>query len=197
MTTLQEIMRANKYFVEHLPQEYICWPDAEIICEESKYPARQLALYTCMDTRLVDFLEPALGIERGHAKVIKAAGNTISAPFDTVIRSLLVAIYELDVEEIFVVGHEDCGMAHSSSESLIAKMLARGVHYSAIKMIEKELEDWVDHFHHPLQNVELAVAMIRANPLIPKDVPIHGLMFDPRSGKVEVIVNGYEDVEKQ
>lgn len=40
-----------------------------------KNPKKQFAIFTCMDTRLVDFLEPAMGIKRGDAKVIKNAGN--------------------------------------------------------------------------------------------------------------------------
>jgi carbonic anhydrase len=35
------------------------------------------------------------------------------------------------------------------------------------------------------------VGLLRANPLIPKDVPIHGLMFDPGTGIAEVLVAGY------
>ena len=54
-------------------------------------------------------------------------------------------------------------------------MLARGISPDAIKMVRKELEDWIDHFHHPADNVEEVVCKIRTNPLIPKDVPVHGL----------------------
>jgi carbonic anhydrase len=36
------------------------------------------------------------------------------------------------------------------------------------------------------------VERIRLNPLIPADVYVHGLIFHPRSGKVDVVVNGYE-----
>ena len=144
----------------------------------------------------MDFLEPALGIERGQAKVIKTAGNTVTGPFGAVVRSLLIAIYELGVQEIMVIGHEDCGMAHSTSQDLKNKMIARGVHPSAIKMIEGDLEHWVDQFHNPVENVKQTVAAIRSNPLVPVDVPIHGLLFDPKTGKVAVLVDGYEEMSK-
>jgi carbonic anhydrase len=32
--------------------------------------------------------------------------------------------------------------------------------------------------------------------LIPKDVPIHGLIFHPRTGEIEVIVNGYTQMKQ-
>ena len=53
-----------------------------------------------MDTRLTALLPAALGIKNGDVKMIKNAGGVISHPFGSVIRSLLVAIFELGVEEI-------------------------------------------------------------------------------------------------
>ena len=83
MSLLDEITYANEKFVAHLPTDFTAI---------SKLPQRQLAIITCMDTRLVDFLEPALGIGRGEAKIIKTAGNSITGDFSDIIRSLLVCI---------------------------------------------------------------------------------------------------------
>lgn len=186
MSLLEQILEANSQFVANLPLEYT---GAGLIAD--KLPSRELAIFTCMDTRLVDFLEPALGIFRGEAKVIKNAGNTVTGPFEATIRSLVISIFELGVKEIAVIGHLDCGMATTDSRQLIQKMLAGGISADAIKMIEKEMESWVDHFHHPLENVEETVVKIRSNPLIPKDVPVHGLLFNPHSGDLRVVIDGY------
>ena len=67
--------------------------------EASKYPARKLAIVTCMDTRLIELLPAALGIKNGDAKIIKNAGGVITHPYGSVMRSLLVGILELGVEE--------------------------------------------------------------------------------------------------
>lgn len=189
MSILDEVMAANQYFVQHLPLEYTNEDTAV-----GKLPSRHLAILTCMDTRLVEFLEHALGISRGQAKIIKNAGNTVTGPFEATIRSLVVGVFELDVKEIMVIGHYDCGVANSTSQGLADKMLARGISEAAIRMIREELERWVDEFHDPLENVRHAVDKIRSNPLIPIDVPVHGLIFDPKSGKIETIVDGYEAV---
>lgn len=58
--------------------------------------------------------------------MIKNAGGVISHPFGSVIRSLLVAIFELGVEEIMVIAHSDCGACHMHSETMLEKMTARG-----------------------------------------------------------------------
>ncbi|MEG6587036.1 beta-class carbonic anhydrase [Dendrosporobacter sp. 1207_IL3150] len=184
MNSLEQILAANRQFVEHLPSSY----ESE---ENDKMPNRHLAIFTCMDTRLVEFLEPALGLGRGEAKMIKNAGNTITGPFEAIMRSLILSVFELGVNEIIVIGHHDCGMANTTSQGLTAKMLARGISPDAIKMVEHSMEKWLDTFHHPEDNVKEVVEKIRTNPLIPKDVPVHGLMFHPRTGKIEVIVDGY------
>lgn len=189
MNILEQILQANTQFVTNLQVK-----DLDLCPPQGKLPSRELAIFTCMDTRLVEFLEPAMGISRGQAKVIKNAGNTITGPFEATIRSLVISIFELGVKEVVVIGHLDCGMAATDSQKLIKKMLDRGISPDAIKMIEKELENWIDHFHHPLENVEEAVLTIRSNPLIPKDVPIHGLLFNPHTGDIQVVINGYEHI---
>lgn len=57
----------------------------------SHLPQKKLCIVTCMDTRLTNFLEPALGIGRGDAKIIRNAGNTIVG--EDVIRSVAAAVY--------------------------------------------------------------------------------------------------------
>lgn len=192
MAILDEVMAANRNFVAHLPEDFA---GEEI--KDSKLPNRHLAIVTCMDTRLVEFLEAALGIKRGNAKIIKNAGNTVTGPFEATIRSLMVGVFELDVKEIMVIGHHDCGVAHASSKGLIEKMIKRGISPAAIKMIQHELEEWIDGFHEPFQNIEQAVAKIQSNPLIPDDVPVHGLIFDPKSGKIDIVVNGYDSLTQK
>ncbi len=100
----------------------------------------------------------------------------------------MVCIYELGVKEIAVIGHHECGMAKTTSESLTKAMIESGVVPGAIHMIEKELKEWADEFKHPEENVRDAVEKLKKNPLIPNDIKIHGLMFHPRSGKLELLI---------
>ena len=78
-------------------------------------------------------------------------------------------------------------MAKTTSESLKKGMLERGIAPDAIKMVEKEIIEWADSFQKPEENVIKVVKQLRDNPLIPKDVKIHGLMFHPRSGRLELL----------
>jgi len=181
MTQLDSIMEANKNFVR--PNAFPPLPKA---------PNKQIAIFTCMDTRLVDFLEPAMGLKRGEAKVIKNAGNTIVDPMSgAVIRSLVAGIFMLGVEEIFVIGHRDCGMAAIDADSVKQVMISRGISPEMIEIHVPDLKQWLGIFSHPVQNIERVVKIIRYNPLIPKDVSIHGLLFCPNDGHLDIVINGY------
>ena len=103
---IEDILKHNKQFVENKGYEkYIT----------NKYPDKKIAILSCMDTRLTELLPAALGIKNGDVKMIKNAGGIISHPFGSVIRSLMVAIYELGVKEVMVIAHSDCGACHMSS----------------------------------------------------------------------------------
>ena len=65
-----------------------------------KYPDKKLAVLSCMDTRLTELLPAALGLKNGDAKIIKNAGGLVISAFDSAMRSLIVAIYELGVDII-------------------------------------------------------------------------------------------------
>ena len=183
MNQLESIMAANRSFVR--PNAFPPLP---------KSPKKQIAIFTCMDTRLVDFLEQAMGIHRGDAKVIKNAGNTIVDPLHGgVIRSLVAAIFLLGVDEIFVIGHRDCGMANIDAAALKERMEKRGIDPRAVDVIVPDLAQWLGAFSSPEENVADVVRKIRSNPLIPSDVPIHGLLFCPTDGHLEVISRGYPE----
>ena len=186
MSLLEDILKANEAFYHNPPVDYTREDH-----KKSKLPQKQLAIITCMDTRLGNFLEPALGISRGEAKIIKTAGNGVTGVFDGTIRSLLVCIYELGVQEVFVIGHHECGMEKTTADGLTRSMRSRGIADEAIRMVSRELREWADEFHHPEQNVRDTVDQIRENPLIPKDVAVHGLIFHPRTGQLDLLTEGY------
>ncbi|MDA1188457.1 MAG: carbonic anhydrase [Chloroflexi bacterium] len=180
MALLEEILEHNKQFVKEREQPL------------SARPAKKIALFTCMDTRLVEFLEPAMGLRRGDAQIIKNAGTAVIDPSGGVVRSLVVAVYGMGCEEIYVVGHLDCGMGKINEEKMEADMLARGVTQAQIGGLKPSLKEWLGTFRDGHENVRRVVKGLRVNPLIPDDVPIHGLMFDPVSGRLELLTGGYE-----
>lgn len=158
------------------------------------FPDKKLVVLTCMDTRLVELLPRAMNLRNGDAKVIKNAGAIVSHPFGSVMRSLLVAIYELNAAEVAVVGHYGCGMTGLSCEKFLQKAVARGVPEQTLDMLRRsgiDLEHWLTGFKSPQDGVLQSVALIRNHPLLPQGVPVHGLMISPETGKLDLLIDGY------
>jgi carbonic anhydrase len=147
-----------------------------------------------MDTRLTELLPKAMNLKNGDAKIIKNAGALVLQPFGNVMRSILVALYELNATEVLVIGHHDCGMTGLDPERVIAKMGNMGVDSATIRMLEHagiDLKRWLIGFHSVRESVEQSVSIIRNHPLLPKGVPVHGMIIDPETGKLELVTDGY------
>ena len=147
-----------------------------------KFPDKKLAVLSCMDTRLSVLLQEALGLKNGDAKIIKNAGAVIPTPWDSAMRSLIVAVYELGVNEIMVVAHTTCGACHMSFHHFREEMLRRGIPESALQRDDIDLDVWLEGFHDTERSVRETVAAIVDHPLIPKDVTVRGFIIDSATG---------------
>ena len=178
---IDEILRYNKDFVARKGYEQYT---------TSKYPDKRIAIVTCMDTRLVELLPAALGIKNGDVKMIKNAGGTITNPFDSTLRSLLVAVYELGVNEIMVIGHTGCGVQGMDAGEMLHLMRERGVddeHISLMRHCGIDLDSWLHGFTDTSDAINETVDLIRNHPLMAKDVRVAGYIMDSATGQLESI----------
>jgi carbonic anhydrase len=175
---IEELLQYNQAFVANKEYEHYA---------ASKYPNKKIAILSCMDTRLTELLPAALGLKIGDVKMIRNAGGVISSPFGSVMRSLLIAVYNLDVEEILVIGHHDCGMQSLDRKALLAKMMARGVAKEHLLMMEYcgiDIGSWLQGFENVETSIRATVSTILAHPLMPEDVRVVGLVINPETGEI-------------
>lgn len=173
---IAEILEYNRKFVEERGYERFL---------TDKYPNKRIAIVTCMDTRLVELLPAALGLKNGDVKVIKNAGGTITNPFDSTMRSLLVAVYELGVNEIMVIGHTGCGVQGMDSREMQHLMKERGIPEENINLMKHcgiDLDGWLHGFDKTDDAVGETVDLIRNHPLMAKDVAVSGYIMDSATG---------------
>ena len=159
-------------------------------------PRKQLAVVTCMDCRLVQMFEGALGLQRGDVVEMRTAGATIAkgereGGASDLIRSIAGSVYLLGVREVMVIGHTQCGLAHANPTALIASMQALGVDPNALIAHEglgdiNGLMMWLGAFGDVHINVQEVVNVIRNSPFLPR-IPVHGLVIDIITGKLEVV----------
>jgi carbonic anhydrase len=150
-------------------------------------PARRFAVLTCMDARL----DPAgyAGLSEGDAHVIRNAGGRAS---DDAIRSLVISYKLLGTQEWFVVHHTDCGMEFFS-DALMGDLLASSLETAALGpdgftdvgqgpgSPEGRYVPWLT-ISDQLGSVVDDVSRIRNHPLVPGNIPIHGFIYDVRTG---------------
>jgi carbonic anhydrase len=187
---LYEVLDYNKHFVED--ERYIPFLT-------SKFPEKKFVIITCMDTRLIELLPASMDIKNGDVKIIKIAGAVVAHPFGSVMRSIIIAIYELKASEVFIVGHTDCGMGSVNPAEMKEKFKAEGIKDETIKTLEYyglELEKWLKGFDDVNESVRNSVKLIRNHPLLPK-IPVHGLVISPNTGKLDVVEDGYVFLEEK
>src|SRR5579884_2522081 len=173
MSLISDILAHNDAFVAR--REYEPY-------RTDRFPDKRLVIVTCMDTRLVELLPRAMNVRQGDVKLIKNAGAIVSHPFGSVMRSILVGVYELNAAEVAIVGHHQCGMLGLSCGRILDKARQRGVSEQTLATLRYggvDLERWLCGLETVEDGVRASVDVVRNHPLMPKDVPVHGLIIHP------------------
>lgn len=187
MPSLKEILKYNDYFVENKLYEPFL---------TTKFPNKRIVILTCMDTRLTEMLPKSMNFKNGDVKIVKSAGAVINHPFGGIMRSLIVAVYELQADEIYVIGHHDCGMSGIETDKILDKMIDRGVNPLVLDIVKNSgvnIEDWLEGFSNVESSVLHSVDMIRNHPLMLSEIPVHGLIIDPETGRLDLVTDGNID----
>lgn len=188
--SLQEILSFNESFVSEKKYEPFI---------TTKYPDKRIVILSCMDTRLVELLPKAMNLKNGDVKIVKSAGALVAHPFGGIMRSLLVAVYELRADEVYIIGHYDCGMSAVDPEVMIEHMQERGISQDVIDIIGYsgiDLKDWLRGFGDVTTSVLKSVELVRKHPLMPKGLPVHGLVIDPGTGRLDLVSDGNQNAIK-
>jgi carbonic anhydrase len=175
---LDDVLAANATYAQGFDKGHLPMP-----------PGRHFAILTCMDARL----DPAkyAGLSEGDAHVIRNAGGRAS---DDAIRSLVISYKLLGTREWFVIHHTDCGM-ETFTDEVMRRLLA-----SSLKTASVDASGWHDSGEGPgsaegnyidwltiadnARSVVEDVTRIRRHPLVPKEIPIYGYVYDVKSGRL-------------
>lgn len=185
MALLHEILEFNRTFVENREYEDL---------RTTKFPNKKMVILTCMDTRLIELLPRAMNLRNGDVKMIKNAGATVSHPFGSIMRSILVAVYQLNAREVAVIGHHDCGMIGLEADTVVEKARESGIPEETFQTLIRAgipIKQWLTGFSSVEDNVTHSVQQIKQHPLFPAHIPVHGLVIHPETGKLDLVVDGY------
>ena len=155
-------------------------------------PGRRFAVLTCMDARL----DPAkfAGLAEGDAHVIRNAGGRAS---DDAIRSLVISHKLLGTREWFVIHHTNCGM-ETFTDDIMRGLLAQSLHTATVDAsgwhdtgkgpgsTEGDYIDWLT-IKDLAESVVADVQRIRNHPLVSREIPIYGYIYDVKTGKLNEV----------
>ena len=148
-----------------------------------------LIALTCIDPRLNPLMPEVLGIEEKDFIWLRNSGNNIFEPMSTMTRTLALACAVKGGKEIAIIGHSDCHVRKTSTAELTDRFKALGIDRARLP---ENLNEFFGLFASERQNVIRSADVVRNSPLIGPQVPVHGLLVDIHSGKLEWLVNGYQ-----
>ena len=153
MTTIDDLLANNRAYAESSGTNHL-----------DVHPSRQLAIVTCMDSRIDVFA--ALGLDGGQAHILRNAGGVIT---DDVIRSLAISQRKLGTREVMLIHHTDCGMQKLTDDSFRAE-LQQSTGIAPAFAIES--------FSDPEADVRQSILRVRRSEFVPHREVVRGFVYD-------------------
>ena len=153
MSVIDKLLAQNEEFAGSLPEQHL-----------DVRPSRELAIVTCMDSRLDVFA--ALGLGNGEAHVLRNAGGVIS---DDVIRSLAISQRLLGTREVMLIHHTDCGMEKISDDGFRAELREQTGVAPAFA---------IESFDDVEADVRQSILRVRRSAFLPHRESVRGFVYD-------------------
>jgi carbonic anhydrase len=165
VTTIDELLENNRVYADSLEP-----------CSLELKPSKQLAIVTCMDSRLDVFA--ALGLGDGEAHILRNAGGVIT---DDVIRSLAISQHKLGTREVMLIHHTDCGMQKLTDDGFRAELQTATGMAPAFA---------IESFTDPEADVRQSILRVRRSQFIPHSDVVRGFVYNVDTHRLhEVMVD--------
>ena len=171
MDTIETLNERNKHFAAH------------------RFPGK-LAMMPALKTMIIGCADPrvdptdVLGLELGDAAVIRNIGGRVT-PATLQAMAMLRLVAAADPAgapgpgwNLIVLHHTDCGIKRLTS---YPDLLAEHFGIASAELDSKHITD-------PRSSVTTDVATLKANPLLPAELTVSGLVYDVATGLVETVV---------
>lgn len=162
MSVIDQLIAQNEEFAGSLPERHL-----------DVRPSRELAIVTCMDSRLDVFA--ALGLGSGEAHVLRNAGGVVT---DDVIRSLAISQRLLGTREVMLIHHSDCGMEKISDDGFRAELREETGVAPAFA---------IESFSDLEADVRQSILRVRRSAFLPHRDAVRGFVYDVDSHRLREV----------
>lgn len=158
--------------------------------------AAQRALFIInMNQQTEDLLAEAVNIRRDQMMVIKTFGFAIFQPYGCMVRNILMAVYQQNVNEVFLIGDQSSKEASLDKSALLSRIREEGIEEDDVKTVNyllqhvqgQNVHQWLVGSGDVEEKIKKNVAILRDHPLLPKRVSVYGLMIDLHTGKLDLV----------
>ncbi|PRP49046.1 carbonic anhydrase [Bacillus halotolerans] len=152
---------------------------------------KKVLFLTDMENGLEPILQEVTNTPAENMLTIQSYGAAISHPYGEIMRSVIFAIYQEDVEEVFVVGTKDkqtpTGHGLTQLETMKDKIQTLDYLFQHCKpeFLGGTVDEWLNEDSSGA--VEKSVDIIRQHPLVPSYVKVRGLIVDHKDGESSIV----------
>ncbi|WP_447005305.1 beta-class carbonic anhydrase [Saccharothrix isguenensis] len=163
MTAIDELLRRNAELGNIVPGD-----------RSSPRPSMQVAILTCMDSRIRVF--EIFGLKQGEAHVLRNAGGVVT---DDMIRSLALSQRKLGTREVLLVHHTNCGL----------ELVTEDAFKDELEQDSGMRPTWsVEAFREVKDSVRGSVNRVRHSPFVPHRDNVRGFVYDVHTGELTEVV---------
>ncbi len=146
-----------------------------------------------MDNGLESSLQDVTNIQPENRLIIQCYGPVISNPYGDIMRSVIIAIYQDNVEEIFVVGTTD---KEKASLNVLPQLDSMKDKLQTLDYLFQNnrpefsgdtVNEWLNGKENDYDNIEKCVNIIHHHPFVPPHIKVRGLIVNNKDGKPSVI----------
>ncbi|MGZ7148820.1 carbonic anhydrase [Bacillus sp. BC08] len=153
---------------------------------------KKVLLLTEIEHGIEPIIQQVTNIQQENMLTIHSYDSVIIHPYGDIMRSVIIAIYEENVEEIFVVGIEDKEtdvVNLQTQHDFIKENIELDYLFKNCmpEFSSGSLNAWLSGKENVSENIEKSIDMIRHHPLVPSDIKVHGFKID-RTGEKEMVV---------
>ncbi|MFP7233025.1 carbonic anhydrase [Bacillus subtilis] len=151
---------------------------------------KKVLFLTDIENGLEPILQEVTNTPAEHMLTIQSYGAGISHPYGEIMRSVIFAIYQEDVEEIFVVGTKDkrtsTGNGLTQLETMKDKIQTLDYLFQNCRpeFLGGTVDEWLNAHS---TSIEKSVDIIRQHPLVPSYVKVRGLLVHHKDEKASIV----------
>ncbi|OBW56306.1 carbonic anhydrase [Bacillus cereus] len=153
---------------------------------------KKVLLLTDIEHGIEPTIQQVTNIQQENMLTIHSYDSVIVHPYGDIMRSIIIAIYQENVKEIFVVGIEDkktSSVNLQTQRDFIKDKIELDYLFKNCmpEFASGSLNQWLSGKKNVSENIEKSIDMIRHHPLVPSNVKVRGFRID-RTGEKEVVV---------